>query len=166
MFASVALLAVWSAAIGATASESSLPAPFAVACGDIADPGPVPGKDGYRLVLGVVAVPPVYQAQGAVHVNGYGRWTYWHKSGVGVRAGKFAVTVTVPSAWRSRVAISWGNSHNIVTSLGFSGCGPGPAWNGYAGGFYLRTPSACVSLVFSAGHRSTTIRFGIGRRCP
>jgi hypothetical protein len=77
--------------------------------------------------------------------------------------------VTVPTAWRSRVGITWGHSQRIVPSLKFTGCASAPLatdWNGYVGGFYLRAPSACVPLVFNDGHRSTTVRFGIGRRCP
>ena len=34
----------------------------------------------------------------------------------------------------------------------------------YAGGFYLRSPSACLPLVFRVGRRSETVRFGIGQQ--
>jgi hypothetical protein len=37
--------------------------------------------------------------------------------------------------------------------------------NAYAGGFYLRSPAACLPLTFTVAGRSTTVRFGIGRRC-
>lgn len=113
-------------------------------------------------------MPTAYAVQGAAHVDGYGHWRYWHKVGMGVRAGKFLVSVTVPVEWRTRAAITWGNSQRIVSSLRFNGCGSAPAsteWNGYVGGFYLRTPTACVPLIFSLGHQSTTVRFGIGKHC-
>ncbi len=86
---------------------------------------------------------------------------------MGVRLGKFTVTVTVPKAWRSRAGINWG-SGAIVSSLRFSGCAGAPlvfAWNAYVGGFYLHGPAACVPLVFSSAGRSATLRFGIGKRC-
>jgi hypothetical protein len=168
VFSFVALLAVCSASIAGTARGSLRSVPVVV-CGDIIGQATGPLVDGYRLVLGVMSVPPAYMPQGAVHVDGFGRWTYWHKVGMVVRAGKFTVTVSVPKAWRSRVAITWGNSQGIVNSLQFTGCGTAPLignWNAYAGGFYLRAPSACVPLVFSVGGRSATVRFGIGRRCP
>jgi hypothetical protein len=37
--------------------------------------------------------------------------------------------------------------------------------NAYAGGFYLRAPSACLPLIFTVDGRSTSVRFGIGKRC-
>ena len=164
----IAALALSSIVIEGTAQGSTAAIPV-VACTDVANPGPLPGKQGYRLVLGVIAAPPAYIAPEQVAaVNGFGSWTYWLKAGMGVRVGRFMVTVTIPQAWRSRAAITWGNSHRIVNALKFSGCGAGAmtdAWNGYSGGFYLRASSGCVPLVFSVGGRSTTKRFGIGRPC-
>src|SRR5205809_3803204 len=56
-----------------------------------------------------------------------------------MRAGSESVTVSVPRAWRSRVAITWGNTTGIVQTLRIAGCGTDPsAGNAYAGGFYLR----------------------------
>ena len=152
----------------AAAARVSSATPLVVPCADITPPAPVPGQDGTRLALGVIAVPTVYAAQGAAHVDGYGRWTYWHKVGMGVRSGTFTVTVTVPAPWRTRAAITWGNSQRIVSSVRFNGCGStalAAEWNGYVGGFYLRASSACVPLVFSRGRRSTTLHFGIGKHC-
>lgn len=47
-----------------------------------------------------------------------------------------------------------------------AGC-PGNAntGNAYAGGFHLRSPSACVPLIFAVGAHRATIEFGIGKRC-
>ena len=166
VFGVVSLVAVGSATCAGTARGwlGSIPS---VACGDIIGQAG-PHDHGYRVVLGVMSVPPAYMTQGAVHVDGLGRWTYWHKAGIAVRSGGFTVTVTVPRVWRDRAAITWGNSQRIVSSLQFSGCETASVtkgWNGYAGGFYLRAPSACVPLVFSVGHRRATVRFGIGRTC-
>jgi hypothetical protein len=37
--------------------------------------------------------------------------------------------------------------------------------NAYPGGFFLRSPAACVPLAFSVESRRQTVWFGIGRRC-
>jgi len=109
-------------------------------------------------------VPPAY-AREVVHVAGR-RWPYWRKSGLAIRAGAPTVTVTVPRAWRSRVAITWGNRRGPVSSLSLAGCaGPATEGHAYAGGFYLRARTACVPLVFQVGARRATARFGLGRRC-
>ena len=119
----------------------------------------------YRSVLRVVSVPPEYISQG-VHLRD-GTWPYWTKAGLVVRTGRGPVTVSVPPAWRKRAAITWGGNTGIVSSLRIARCGSNPSrGNAYAGGFYLRSPSACLPLVFRAGSRSTTVRFGLGRRCP
>jgi hypothetical protein len=96
-------------------------------------------------------------------------WRYWHKAGLLVYAGRGPVTVTVPTAWRQRVAITWGNGLGALSTLQITRC-PSPAdyWNAYAGDIYTRSPAACVPLVFrvgGVGARSQTVSFGIGRRC-
>ena len=119
----------------------------------------------YRLVLGAVSVPPAYLAQ--VVPTGEKPWAYWRKAGLVVRAGGSAVSISVPPAWRGRAGIAWGNGSNgVFESLRIAPC-PGRAGRGfgYAGGFYLRSESACLPLVFRVGARTETVRFGIGRRC-
>jgi hypothetical protein len=120
---------------------------------------------GYRLVLGALSVPPAYAWQ-VVHVAERQRWPYWRKAGLVVRAGAQAVTVSVPRAWRSRAAITWGNRPGPVSTLKIASCG-GPVTEGhaYAGGFYLRAHAACLPLVFQVGDRRATVSFGLGRRC-
>jgi hypothetical protein len=118
----------------------------------------------YRSVLGVASVPPAYISQ-VVHLRD-GAWPYWSKAGLVVHAARGPVTVSVPLAWRKRAAITWGGNTGIVSSLRISRCGSNPTrGNAYAGGFYVRSRSACLPLIFQAeGHR-TTVRFGLGRRC-
>src|SRR5579859_6729549 len=161
---SSAVIVAATAHSGAAASGS-----LVVACSDITSgPSPAPGQEGVRSVLGVLALPTAYTPQSAMRVQSAGRWTYWMKAGVGVRLGQFTVTVTVAKAWRTRAAVSWGRGP-IVSSIRFSGCAGTPlvfAWNAYVGGFYLRSPTACVPLVFSSRGRTATLRFGIGKRCP
>jgi len=121
-------------------------------------------EDRYRQVLGVVAVPPAFMRQ--VVPTRQKPWTYWHKQGLVVRATGQAVTVTVPKIWRTRAAITWGNSGGPVSSLRIAGCRASrDVGHAYAGGFLLRSPSACIPLIFSIGKRSATARFGVGQRC-
>jgi hypothetical protein len=120
---------------------------------------------GYRAVLGLVSVPPARLIQ--VVPSRSRPWTYWRKAGLVVRAGAPPVTVSIPPVWRSRVAITWGNSTGIVSAVRIASCpGAAGAWNAYAGGFYLRARSACVPLLISLGGRSRIVRFGLGRACP
>ena len=119
----------------------------------------------YREVLDHVSVPGIYIPQ-TVRVD-EGRWRYWSKAGLVVRSGSETVTVIVPATWRGRAGITWGNGGNgVMGSLRIAGCGTDPdIANAYAGGFFLRTRSACIPLVFRVGGRSETVRFGVGRRC-
>jgi len=155
---------------GMTASSASSAAGRAVSCSDIIDYTRFPylgnsrPEDRYRQVLGVVAVPPAFMQQ--VVPTGQKPWTYWHKQGLVIRAGGEVVTVTVPKIWRGRAAIIWGNSGSAFSSLRFEGCGGSAnVGHAYAGGFLLRSPSACIPLIFRVGNRSATVRFGVGQRC-
>ncbi len=123
-----------------------------------------PFTDGYRRVLGVIAAPPAYIPQ-VVHAP-QGRWTWWEKSGMVIRAGRRPVTVSVPPAWRQRAAVTWGNALPPASVIRFAAC-PSPAgvWNAYAGGFLMTTRGACIPLTFRVGQRQTTVRFGIDVRC-
>jgi hypothetical protein len=121
----------------------------------------------YRLVLDAVSAPPAYLEQ-KPSPTGTRPWRYFSKKGLVVRAGrKQPVFVSVPQRWRARAGIAWGyGGHGVFSSIRILGC-PGPPNQGYAysGGFYLRSPSACVPLRFQVGKRSTLLRFGVGRRC-
>jgi hypothetical protein len=119
----------------------------------------------YRTLLDAVSVPPAYAYQ---VVPTYEQlWAYHRKSGLVVRANGVSVTISVPKSWRSRVAISWGNKPGYFTSVRFVGCGSQPnVGNAYAGGFSLRSASACFPLTVRVGHRSATVRFGLGKQCP
>lgn len=118
----------------------------------------------YRVVLGVVSAPPA-ALSGVVHVPAFSPFPYWRKAGIVIRAGRKPVTVSVPKAWRRRVRIGWGNSASPATAVRFAACPSPRGWNAYAGGFFLRTRSACVPLVFAVGGRRATLRFGVGQHC-
>jgi hypothetical protein len=117
-----------------------------------------------RLVLGSFGAPPerIQRAQTGP-VNG---WQYFAKSGVEIKAGVGPVTVSVATADRDRVAISWGNGLAVVQAQRFAPCGSSARpWHAYAGGFYLRSRTACISLVIKVGPGSKTIRVGVGKSC-
>ena len=119
---------------------------------------------GQRIVLDAISVPPVYLRQ--VARTGEQAWPYWTKAGVSIEAGSPTVTISVPTAWRARVAIAWG-LQGPVSAQRFAPCAPPPTyWNGYVGGFFLKERSACVPLKIRIGKRIKTVRFGIGRHCP
>jgi hypothetical protein len=144
--------------------QPSAPKPLSVPCTDIIASTRSAGAGGYRIALGGVSVPPALLP--AAVASSDPSWPYWRKTGLVVRAGRDPVTVTVPSAWRRRAAITWGNGLGVVSTLEITACSsPAGYWNAYAGGIYTTSPAACVPLVFRVGARSRTVRFGIGRRC-
>ena len=149
---------------GITARSAPSAAPPTVACDKIILTVASGRAGGYRVVLGVISVPEAYLPQ--VVASRRRRWPYWRKAGLVIRADSPPVTVTVPKAWRHRAAITWGNS-GIVSALRIASCprSGDEAWNAYAGGFLLRSRSACVPLSFRVGTRSATVRFGLGRIC-
>lgn len=164
-----ALLVPLAAACAAGASAGSAPLlPPTVGCDKIIDRTAFPylgngrPEHRYRQVRGAISVPAAYLEQ---VVRTHDRpWSYWRKQGLVVRGNAPAVTVSVPKRWRGRVAITWGNT-GAVSSLRIARCGPAHVGNAYAGGFYLRSKSACLPLIFRVGRRSATVRFGVGRRC-
>jgi hypothetical protein len=167
LFAATSVIAV-GVLTSVTAPSASPADSRIVPCGDVIDHTTFPylgdSRNRYRQVLGVVSVPPAYMQQ--VIPTNKRPWAYWHKQGLVVLATGEPVTVTVPPSWRTRAAISWGNSGGIVNSLRIAGCSaPARIGDAYAGGFYLRGPSACVPLTFTVGNHSATVRFGLGQRC-
>jgi hypothetical protein len=149
---------------GQAAPRALPPVAFTVPCGDDIASVRSATADGYRVVLGAVAVPPAFLDK-PVRLRD-SRWPYWRKAGLLVRAGRTPVTVLVPRAWRRRAAITWGNGRPAVSALRIAACRPAPNdWNAYAGGFFTRSRRACVPLTFVVGGRSQTVSFGVGGRC-
>jgi hypothetical protein len=135
-----------------------LASPQAVGCDQII---PQAGQPGGRRVLGVLAAPPARLEHAAPTATR--PWAYFAKYGIAIRAGSPAVLITVPQAWRRRAGIGWGNNPGVVSSLRLLSCPRQlSAWNAYAGGFYLRSPSGCVPLVFHIGRQTATLTFTIG----
>jgi hypothetical protein len=165
-----ALLLVLAATVTVTACSGPSPAgngrpriaplasPQTVGCDQIIQQVSQPGG---RLVLGVLAPPPAHLEQAAP--TAARPWAYFAKWGIAIRAGSPAVLITVPQTWRHRAGISWGNNLGVVSSLRLLSCPRQPgAWNVYAGGFYLRSPSGCVPLAFHVGRQTATLSFAIG----
>jgi hypothetical protein len=120
-----------------------------------------------QLVLGAASAPGRFIPQSSP--TGSPPWMHFSKWGMVIRGGPGAdVSVTVPHAWRDRVAISWGNAgHSVYHTLRFARCGDdGTRGHAYAGGFLLRRAAACVPLRFRVGMRTKLVWFGIVRRCP
>ena len=164
--AGAALVVACTASTGTLATGShratQQPVAAAYACGLAVgrESGPPPGG----IVLGVISLGPDF-LQSAVPVH-QGWWRYWQKHGLAIQSGHQTVMISVPKAWRDRAAITWGLNVGIVSTLRLPGCPAAPGtWNGYAGGFYLRSSSACVPLVLAVGRRSAVVRVGVGRRC-
>ena len=163
----VALLVAVAAAVAAAVSEPRAASSPVVSCAEVIDRVASGTLGGYRVVLGTFSVPASFVSQ--TQPNRDGRWRFWSKAGLGVRAGVGApVSVTVPQAWRRRVAIGWGNAAGASSLVRFDRCkGDGPKrWNAYAGGFVLRARSECFPLEFTVGTSKATLWFGVGRRCP
>ena len=121
-----------------------------------------------QQVLGAVSAPGKHVPQSSE--TGVPPWAHFSKWGMVVRGGSGAeVVVTVPRAWRNRVAIGWGNAQHgrVFHTLRFHRCGDDAKQGyAYAGGFFLRRPSGCVPLRFTTGGRSRLVWFGIVKRCP
>ena len=149
--------------LAATAARAN--APPTVSCTGIVGRVRSGHAGGNRVVLSTVSVPPEYLPQVGPSRNK--AWPFFTKRGLAVRGDSPAVVVTVPKAWRRRVAITWGDSA-IASGLRIASCSaflPPKVWNGYAGGFYLRSRSACVPLIFRVGRSAKTVRFGLAKQC-
>ena len=164
MLRAALLLATVAAAALAAAAQPSPSPQRTVPCRETIAETAFPHRgDGYRTVLGAVSVPPLYLAQ--IEPNVDPAWPWWRKAGLVVRADGRPVTITVPDAWRGKVAVEWGNAGTggPFSALRIHGC-KGGGGHAYAGGF-VASEKACVPLTFHVGSRSATVRFGLGKRC-
>jgi hypothetical protein len=153
------------AAQGTFASATERPQ-RTIPCGEFVKitPFPYPGNS-RRLVLETVSVPGAYLPR--TYPTLETPWRYFAKQGIVVKSGA-SVAITVPPAWRKRVAISWGNNvHRVFHTIRIADCSRIPRRGyAYAGGFFLQRPSACLPLVLAVGGRRQMVWFGIGRHCP
>jgi hypothetical protein len=159
-------LALLGALVAGAEARAPQPAEPTVSCDRIVLRARSGVEDGFRVLLGAVSVPGSrHLADDAVATDDR-RWRYYRNAGIAIRAGTSAVSVSVPEGWRSRVAVSWGDSP-ASSSLLFAPCGRSGAgaWNSYSGGFHLHARGDCVPLIVRVGGMSTTVRIGVGRAC-
>jgi hypothetical protein len=101
------LVSLGALGLGAWAGVAAArPATRVVPCSDIILGARTGHDGGYRVVLGVVSVPPAYRPQ--VVPTGSQPWPYSSKAGLVIHAGRGLVSVSVPRAWRKQAAITWG----------------------------------------------------------
>jgi hypothetical protein len=141
--------------------------PVTVPCTDVIDESKAPLEP---TILGAAMTPP--RVPSPVAIPEPRPWRYWVKTPLLVRGGSPALTISVAPGWRSRAAIVWGSGHiGPQPSLLVQRCPRAPfqrpayTWNVYAGGFFLRSRSACVPLEFSTAGRRTTVHVSIAGGC-
>jgi hypothetical protein len=119
----------------------------------------------YRLVLGDVAMPPARLPPLAP--SGHAAWPYGEKTGFQFHGGGSPVTITVPEAWRDRVAVFGVTSRPLgfAAAVHIPRCPPRSAWDTYVSAFYTRSRTACVPLQVQVKRHTVTLWFGLGRRC-
>ena len=129
---------------------------------------PVRPHSGDQVLFGYVAVPPRDAYLGQPDRDLTKRWRYTTWRYLLVHTGTKAVTLSVPQAWRGRFGINFGDSGNRgLTALRVSPCRyalSNGLWNEFGGNFSFNA-RACVPLVVRVGKRSTTVHFGLGKRC-
>jgi hypothetical protein len=153
--------------IGLASASAVHPKPLRVACSNvIGNETTHQASHGSRLLLDSLFVP-TGSSQEAIPLPLHHRWRYWMKAGVNVRAGTGPpVEISLPESWTGRARLTWGNGLPLSTTVEFARCGPRSAgWNGYAGGFYISSPSACVPLRIRVGRATASTTVAIGRRC-
>lgn len=160
------LLVLGLAAFAATGSQTSSAARdvTTVGCDQIIGTATSGDAAGYRVVLGVVSAPPA-RMPGVARDPAAAPFSFWRKAAMVIRGSTRPVTVTVAPAFARRARIGWGNPAHPSRAVRFAACPARSVWNAYAGGFFLRTTSACVPLTFTVGARSATLRFGVGETC-
>jgi hypothetical protein len=162
------LVAVATLAAGSTtAATSGTRTPIAKVTCDSAimiDPPPLPGPQDRVIFDRVWVAGRDRVAAPDTHASGAAPFVFFAKTGIGIRSGSTAL-VEVPTSWRTRVAIGWGDSGN-ASRIRFPSCRNGHKWIVYAGGFNFRDKNGgCVPLRVVVGSKTKTVRFSAGRRC-
>jgi hypothetical protein len=119
---------------------------------------------GTQIVLDRISINTA-QSDQPVPVSDTKPWRYWQKRPILIRANSGPVSVSVPPAWRTRAAITYGTTPIRGSLVLFSCQRPKGVWDAYAGGIYLRHPERCVPLVFRVGDRRATVRVSMTGRC-
>jgi hypothetical protein len=129
-------------------------------------------KPSDRVIFDDAVMPPAYLPDllPPGQTGGSGSWRYGWKTGFGFRGGGLPVTISVPAAWRGRLALFGppppSSGFGTVTQLHLPSCPPKGVWNTFISSFFLHTSSACVPLDIQVGRQATTVWFGLGEHCP
>ena len=119
---------------GVSATTSAAIVTPVIPCGEKAGTTPSGTDGGYRVVLGIVSVPPPVLRQ---VVRSKSRpWPYWRKAGLAIHPTHRRVSVIVPTAWRKRVALTWGWDHPPASAVKSQ-----PARMGISAGTAMRVAS-------------------------
>jgi hypothetical protein len=152
-------------ALAALAASSALasdarPAPTARVLGsDAISARSVAGS--YTVILGRVGLQTSGTLQ-AVHLPG-DPFPWWAKSGLEVARGSSPVVISIPAAWRSRVAIGWNNRGGAEAAVERVDACSASAWLAYPGGFHV-TAKGCVPVDVSVGSRHQRVYVAVGSR--
>lgn len=149
-----------------SATSNSVPPIATVTCDSsiMIDPPPLPGAHDRVIFDRVWVAGRDRVAAPDSRPSGAKPFVFFAKTGIGIRSGAAAL-VEVPTSWRSRVAIEWGDSGN-ASRIRFPPCHNGHKWVIYAGGFHFRDKTgACAPLRITVGSRAKTMRFSAGRQC-
>lgn len=94
-------------------------------------------------------------------------YTYQQKIGLNVHEGS-RITLRVADQGSNRVAIAWGTNHRQwAKKLTIPSCGPDTKtapWLTFPGGFAIDRP-ACIQVMVSTDHHTTTMRIPVGKAC-
>jgi hypothetical protein len=147
----------------ANAGEDTVVPTAALPCAHVIDSSGPPYA-GWTKVLGKVWLPRHTLGSGATDdfPEGPRRWL---KQGLAIKAGS-ALTLTVPDAWRGRLAIGWGSPAQPSEQVTVDNCTyAGQQWLAYAGGYWV-DKFACVPLIVESGGQRRTVHIPLGEPCP
>lgn len=165
------VLAVWlgtASSHEATATSKRVPPGIAprkvVTCADAVLLNPSPSR-GFRVLFDRVALPPKRLQRPSAAPQNH-PLHYFAKQGLEVRAGRGPVELIVPTAWRDRLALGFGETGGPqqASVIKVLGCQAHKAWYVYPGGYFLLRP-ACVPLVIRTAGQTARLEIGIGMPC-
>ncbi|SCL71968.1 hypothetical protein [Micromonospora peucetia] len=151
------------AATGAPAPTAG--GPGQVSCADSIDAAPQP-PDGYRVVVGDVAVPTRTVLQAAESGEADPAARLFAKWGLVVRSGA-VVDLRVAPGWEDRARIGWGHSAVPAVNVRVGACPPVAGrtqWLAFAGGTWVAQPG-CVPVVVRSGGGQAQVHLSIGVPC-
>jgi hypothetical protein len=137
-----------------------------LACKDfVATPAAPPAS--YSVALKRVALPTGKALQAVDARDPRPGHKYFAKQGLLVKLGA-PFQLIVPTAWKGRLLMQWGNPGTATDHLWVSGCKTtkrGARWLAFVGGFWVAKP-ACVPLTVKSAGKQRSVHIGAGKACP